>query len=114
MNSERKTALIVGLLFLIATASTLLSNLSFGSIYDANYLTLVAANEVPIIIGVLLFLTLAASVIGITIALFPILEKCDDLFVSWWSLFPHYLFPLLTIVFGIKTYKEVNSRGRSE
>lgn len=78
MDSARRTALIVGLLFVIATASALLSILGFGSIYDANYLTLVAANEVPMIIAVLLFLTLAASAVGITIAMFPILKKYNE------------------------------------
>ena len=78
MDSDRKTAIIVGLLFIIATASTLLSILGFGSIYDANYLTVVAANEIPMIIGVLLFLALAASAVGIPIAMYPILRKHNE------------------------------------
>ena len=78
MDTERRTALIVGILFVIATVSTLLSILGFGSIYEANYLTVVAANEAPMIIGALLLLTLAASAVGITIAMFPILKKYNE------------------------------------
>ena len=99
MDSDRKTALIVGILFIIATASALLSFLGFMSIYDANYLTLVAANEVPMIIGALLFLTLAASAVGITIAMFPILKKYNE------SLALGYItarmFEAIFVVFGV-------------
>lgn len=99
MDSDRKTAKIVGLLFVIATVSTLLSILGFGSIYDPNYLTVVAANEIPMIIGVLLFLTLAASAVGITIAMYPILKKQNE------SLALGYVaartFEAIFVVFGV-------------
>lgn len=98
MDSERKTALIVGLLFVIATASILLSWLGFNSIYDPNYLTLVAANEVPMIIGVLLFLTLAASAIGITIAMFPILKKYNESLALGYMV--ARIFEAIFVVFG--------------
>ena len=78
MDSLRKSSIIVGLLFIIATASTLLSYFGFNSIYDPDYLNLVAANEVPMMIGVLLFMTLAASATGISIALYPILRKENE------------------------------------
>ena len=50
MDSLRKTSIIVGLLFVIATASTLLSILGFWPIYEGDYLNLVAANEIPMLI----------------------------------------------------------------
>jgi hypothetical protein len=99
MDSERRTALIVGLLFLIATASTLLSILGFGSIYEANYLTLVAANEGPMIIGALLFLTLAASAVGITIAMFPILKKYNESLALGYI--ASRMFEAIFVVFGV-------------
>jgi hypothetical protein len=39
MDSNRKTAIIVGVLFIIATVSTLVSSVFIGSIYDPNYLS---------------------------------------------------------------------------
>ena len=78
MNSLRRTSIIVGLLFIIASASPLLAWLGFLSIYDPNYLTLVAANQIPMIVGVILMLTLAASAVGIPIALYPILKKQNE------------------------------------
>jgi len=78
MDSLRKTSIIVGLLFVIATASTLLSIFGFWPIYEADYLTLVAANEISMLAGALLLLTLAASAVGIPIALYPILKKQNE------------------------------------
>jgi hypothetical protein len=78
MDLEKKTARIVGILFVIASATPLLSFLGFSSIYDANYLTLVAASRVPIMLGVLGMLTMAAAIVGITIAIFPILKKYNE------------------------------------
>ena len=78
MDSERRTARIVGILFLIASTTPLLSFLGFISIYDSNYLTLVAANRVPIIMGVLGMLTMAAAIVGITIVIYPILKKYNE------------------------------------
>ena len=45
MDSNRKTAVIVGVLFIIATVSSLLSGVFSGSISDPDYLTAVSANE---------------------------------------------------------------------
>ncbi|MGY5859005.1 MAG: DUF4386 domain-containing protein [Candidatus Thorarchaeota archaeon] len=78
MESEKRTARIVGILFLIASATPLLSFIGFISIYDANYLTLVAANRVPMMLGVLGMLTMAAAIVGITIAIYPVLKKHNE------------------------------------
>ncbi len=99
MDSLRRTSIIVGLLFIIATASTLLSWFGFMSIYDANYLTVVAANEVPMIIGVILFLTLAASAIGIPIAIYPILRKYNESLALGY--FAARIFEAIFVVFGV-------------
>ena len=45
MDSYRKTAIIVGVLFITATAASILSGVFLGSTLDAsNYLTSVSAN----------------------------------------------------------------------
>jgi len=78
MDSNRKTAIIVGVLFIIATVATLLSGLFFTSIYDPDYLTAVSANENQVVIAVLFMLTASASIVGIPITLFPILKKHSE------------------------------------
>ncbi|MBW1822472.1 MAG: DUF4386 domain-containing protein, partial [Deltaproteobacteria bacterium] len=45
MNSNRKTAIIVGVLFITALVSSMLSGVFLGSIDDPDYLTTVSANE---------------------------------------------------------------------
>jgi len=55
MNSNRKTAIIVGVLFLTAIAVNALGDRLIDSILNApDYLTNFSANESQIIIGVLL------------------------------------------------------------
>jgi len=78
MNSTRKTAIIVGVLFIIVMVSTIISGVFLGSIRDPDYLTAVSANENQVLIGVLLMLALVASVVAIPIVMFPILKKHSE------------------------------------
>ena len=79
MNSYRKTAIIVGVLFIIATVLSLISSTLIGSIIDVpDYLVNVSANENQVIIGVLLLLAAALSVILIPAMLFPILKQHNE------------------------------------
>jgi hypothetical protein len=66
MNSDRKTAIFAGVLFIIATVASLLSTGFTGYILDApDYLIKSSANENQIIIGALLqFIAAATSEIG--------------------------------------------------
>ena len=78
MDTNRKSAIIVGALFIIASVTTVLSGVFFESIYDPDYLTAVSANENQMLIGVLFLLTASASVVGISIAIYPILKKHNE------------------------------------
>ena len=78
MDSNRKTALIVGILFILASATSIASFFFFDSIYDPDYLTVVSAKENQLLIGALLMLAAAAFVVGIPIALFSILKKHNE------------------------------------
>ncbi|MHA2248441.1 MAG: DUF4386 family protein [Candidatus Hodarchaeales archaeon] len=78
MNSEKKTAKIVGGLFITALVSSLLSGTFLVSLTDSDYLVAVSANESQVLIGVLLLLTLTVSVVSIPIVMFPILKKQND------------------------------------
>jgi hypothetical protein len=78
MDSTRKTAIIVGVLFITALVSSMLSGVFLGSIDDPDYLTAVSANENRVLIAVLFQLTLTASVVAIPIVMFPILKKHNE------------------------------------
>jgi uncharacterized membrane protein len=78
MDFNRKTAIVVGVLFIIAAVAPITSVVFTGSIYDANYLTVVSANENQVLIGVLLLLTMTASIVLIPIMMFPILRKYNE------------------------------------
>ena len=78
MDSTRKTAIIVGVLFITALVSSMLSGVFLGSIDDPDYLTAVSANENRVLIAVLFQLTLTASVVAIPIVMFPILSEHNE------------------------------------
>jgi hypothetical protein len=79
MSTKRKTAIIVGALFLIAMVTSLGGGLWLESILTApDYLLTVSANETQVIIGVLLELINCVAVIGIAVMMFPIFKKTDE------------------------------------
>jgi Na+/melibiose symporter-like transporter len=76
MNSYRKTAIIVGVLFITATAASLVGSVFLGSTLAAsNYLTSVSANENQVIIAMIFELIAAVSALGTAVMLFPIFKK---------------------------------------
>ena len=78
MDSTRKTAIVVGILFLIATAILIVGGIFSLSIYEPDYLTTVSEKENQVILGALLEIVAAAAVVGIPIAMFPILKKYNE------------------------------------
>ncbi len=79
MGSFRKTAIIVGVLFITATVSAILIVVALGFTLDPpDYLTNVSANENRVIMAVILELILAVSVMGIGFVIFPLLKKQDE------------------------------------
>ena len=78
MEPNRKTAIIVGIMFLIATVILIIGGIFSLSIYEPDYITSVSANENQVILGVLLEIMAAAAIVGIPIAMFPILKKYNE------------------------------------
>ena len=72
--SQRATARLVGILFIVATVTSIIGGSLLLSLDDSDYLIVVAAHDGQIITGVLLEFTLALSVIGIAALLFPVLK----------------------------------------
>jgi hypothetical protein len=77
MNNYRKTAIIVGVLFIIATVAAVLGKVVFYQpVLDApDYLTGIFANENQVITGAILGLIAAFACAGISIWLYPTLKK---------------------------------------
>ena len=78
MDSNRKTAIIAGVLFLIVLVSSMLSGAFSRSIDDPDYLIAVSADELQVLTGVLFMVTLTASVVAIPIVMFPVLNRHNE------------------------------------
>ena len=78
-NKEKKTARIVGLLFITATVASSLGFAILDPILNApDILVSVSANTTQVMIGVLLLLIDSAAVVGIAVLMFPILKKYSE------------------------------------
>jgi len=76
MNTSKKTARIVGALFLIAMVTSLGGGLWLESILTApDYLATVSGSETQVLLGVLLELINCLAVVGIAAALFPLMKR---------------------------------------
>ena len=79
MDTNKKTARIVGVLFIIGTVAGILSVVFTGPILDdPDYLIKVSANENQILIGALLVLIMAFALAMVPVMLFPILKKHNE------------------------------------
>lgn len=76
-NTYRKSAIIVGVLFIIATVVSILGSLVIlAPILDApDYLVQVYENQTQVIFGVLIDAINSLAIIGIGVLLYPILKK---------------------------------------
>ena len=78
MNTDRKIAILAGVLFITATAASLSGNGLTGSILAApDYLARVSFSGNRVMVGALLSFLAAAGSAGIAIALYPVLKRYD-------------------------------------
>ncbi len=88
MNTNRKTAIIVGVLFIIGTVAGVLSVVFTGSILgDPDYLIKVSANETQIIIGTLLVLMMGLALAMVPVVIFPIFKKHNEILALGYVVF---------------------------
>ena len=78
MATQRATARLVGVLFIVATVTSIIGGSLLLPLDDPDYLIEVAAHEGQIILGVLLEFVLALSVIGIAALLLPVLKPYGE------------------------------------
>ncbi len=76
--NPRKTARIVGVLFIIATVAGILSFVGMGPQDTPDYLVNVSANGDQVITGALLVLIMGVAIAPIPVMLFPILKKYNE------------------------------------
>ena len=79
MNSNRKTAIIVGVLFIIALVFDIIGRGIYEPILNApDFLVNAYPNKIQLIIGILLEFICAPAIVLIPIMLFPILKKYNE------------------------------------
>jgi hypothetical protein len=79
MNSIRKTAIVVGVFFILAAVTSIIALALYGSILnDPNYIFKSDTNHNPAMWGAFLEIILAFCVIGTSVSLFPVLKKYNE------------------------------------
>ncbi|MCZ7383136.1 MAG: DUF4386 domain-containing protein [Candidatus Methanoperedens sp.] len=98
MNSYRKTAIIVGVLYIVGTVAGILWKVLTGSIQnDLNLLTKVTSNENQIIIGALFLLIMGLALAMVPVMMFPILKKHNEALALGYIVFRGALETVTTI-----------------
>ncbi len=80
MTANRRYAVVVGVLFILATVADLISRLVFVApiLSDPVDLARISANEYQVFLGALLLFIGAVAAAGIAIALYPVLRKHNE------------------------------------
>jgi hypothetical protein len=104
MNSNRRTAVIVGALFLLSNVTFLLGAAVFiePTLGAPDYLTLASANRTLVVSGSLLELVNAIAYIGIAVLVFPILRHRFESMALWYVAFR-------TIEFVMQTLSDISA-----
>ncbi len=99
MNNYRRTAVIVGILFIIGTVCGVMSVIFTGSTFtDPNYLTKAAENQNQIVLAGMLVLTMGFCLAMVPFALFPVLKKHNENLAIGYAVFRGGLEPLASIM----------------
>jgi hypothetical protein len=78
-GSNRRREKLVGALFIVATAASILGSIAVGSALDRpDYLTTLNVHEGQVIVAAVLFLIAAMSAFAIAFLLFPVLKTRDE------------------------------------
>lgn len=76
--NPRKSATIVGVLFITATVSPILTFYFLDSLGSPDFLVNIAANETRVIQGMLIEIVWALAVLSIPVVAYPVLKKYDE------------------------------------
>lgn len=76
MNMDRKSEVLAGGLFVVATVASILGSVALGAILDgADYLDTVGDQQTRLVLAVLLFVVAAVAAVATAFVLFPILRR---------------------------------------
>ena len=78
MLSDKTLARIVGVLFIVASASAIIGGSLLLPLTETDFIAETAANEAQIVSGVLIEWILVLSVIGIAVMIHPVLKRRDE------------------------------------
>ena len=78
MSSDRRTAIVVGILFIIATAAPIASFPFLKHLQESDLLAGVFTYRSDLITGAFLELTMALAISGIALAIYPVLRRYWD------------------------------------
>jgi hypothetical protein len=78
MNKFRKIAIIAGVLFIIGSLAGILSEVFGPNLNAQNFLAVLSSNENKVIIQALFELLMGLAVVGIAVAVFPVLKKLNE------------------------------------
>jgi len=102
MNTYRKTAIIVGVLYIIGTVAGILCKVLTGFVQDnPDLLIKVSANENQIIIGALVLLVMGLALAMVPVMMFPILKKQNEALALGYVVFRGALETVTTIAMVI-------------
>jgi hypothetical protein len=88
MNPNKKTAIIVGALFIIGTIAGVLSVFFTSSILnDPDYLIKVSANANQIALGALFVLTMGVALAMVPVVIYPVLKKHNEVLALGYVVF---------------------------
>jgi hypothetical protein len=118
MNTNRKTAILVGVLYIIGTVAGILSVVLYGPILNnPEYLLKVSANENQILLGALFVLTMGLALALVPVLLFPILKKQNEVLALGYVVFRGaletvtYIAMVITVYFLIIVSQEYIAAG---
>ncbi len=83
----RRTAAKIGLLYIIGTVAGCCSVIATPYLNDPDYLTKVAGNATPVIIGAMLILTMGIALSLMSVLLYPVLRKQNQTLATGYVVF---------------------------
>lgn len=101
MNSDKRIARIVGILFIIGTVAGILSVLLGGALRDPNYLNAIAANEFQMRMSAFFVLIMAFALAMVPVVIFPVFKKNNEALALGYVVFRGGLETVTSMLFAI-------------
>jgi hypothetical protein len=88
MDTKRKIAIAVGIFYILGTVAGVLSVVTTQPILSApDFLSQIAANETPMLVGALLVLLMGLPLAMVPVLLYPILKRHDEILAMGYVVF---------------------------